>query len=214
MRCDRARRLFSACWDDELTLAEKEWLEAHFASCERCRTEYDGLSRALELAGALPRIEASADLVERVLARTRRASTAPDRVAETSTLVAPYEPAREGTALLRWAPVAAAAVLVLVAAIFLVPRLRTGPAGPEGEQRIAAREGVAGAPAGSALEVRQGLVPVTMPVRRTPTGSATAVVPDGVFDHREDIEFVLDPITVKRGQVSVNTEGQKAIITF
>ncbi len=37
MNCDRARRLFGAAWDDELTQAEREWLDAHFAACAGCR---------------------------------------------------------------------------------------------------------------------------------------------------------------------------------
>ena len=29
MKCGQARRLFGAYWDDEITQAEREWLEAH-----------------------------------------------------------------------------------------------------------------------------------------------------------------------------------------
>ena len=37
MNCGDARRLFGAYWDDEITLAERDWLESHFASCAACR---------------------------------------------------------------------------------------------------------------------------------------------------------------------------------
>jgi len=219
MRCDRARRLFGACWDDELTLAERECLEAHFASCESCRAEYDGLSRALELAGGLPRIEASADLVERVLARTRRASAAPDRVGEAAGRTAPDLPPREGL-VPRWVPVAAAAAVVVVAALFFVARFPAGPSGRAGDQGIASREATA---PGSVQPARQLLPerPVTLP-ERVASGSALASVPNGVFDHREDIEFILDQATLKRGTIPVgpvtarppSAEGQQAVITF
>ena len=58
MNCARARGLFGACWDDEITQAEREALEAHFAACPGCRAEYDEYSRALELVVALPRVAA------------------------------------------------------------------------------------------------------------------------------------------------------------
>jgi len=110
MSCDRAHRLFGACWDDELTHGEREWLESHLAACPRCRTEYDAYSRALELVGALPRAEAPPDLVERVLARSRHAVVAPDALG-----------ARSAT----WVPAVAAAAAVAVlalAVLFVLPR--------------------------------------------------------------------------------------------
>jgi anti-sigma factor RsiW len=73
MRCDRIRGLFGAYWDDEITQAEREWVESHFAACTPCRDEYESFSRSIELVSSLPREEASPDLVERVMARVRRA---------------------------------------------------------------------------------------------------------------------------------------------
>ena len=37
MNCGGARRLFGAYWDDEITLAERDWLESHFSACAACR---------------------------------------------------------------------------------------------------------------------------------------------------------------------------------
>ena len=59
MKCGHARRLFGAYWDDEITQAEREWLEAHFASCATCRGEYGELARTVDLLGELPRVEVS-----------------------------------------------------------------------------------------------------------------------------------------------------------
>ncbi len=82
MNHDRARRLFGACWDDELTQAEREWLDTHFVACPSCRAEYDRFTRTLEMTAALPRVESAPGLVDRVLARARRAAPAPDTLAE------------------------------------------------------------------------------------------------------------------------------------
>ena len=56
-RCDQARRLFGAFWDDEVTQAEREWLDTHFTACPGCRTEYDQFARTVETIGSLPRTE-------------------------------------------------------------------------------------------------------------------------------------------------------------
>ena len=96
MICVQARRLFGACWDDEITQAERESLEAHFASCAGCREEYDVYSRALELMTTLPRIEPAPDLMEHVLARTRHTAPAPDRVGAPGF---PWVPDRKSTRL-------------------------------------------------------------------------------------------------------------------
>ena len=203
MNCDRARRLFGACWDDELTHAERDWLEAHFASCSGCRTEYDQFSRALELAGALPRAEASPELVDRVLARARRVPTAPDVVGEAGA---------------RWIPAvaaAAAAVLTVAGALLFLPgtpwrapaeqatvqvRVTSGPAEP-----------VLVHPVGARRSEPQGSKP-----------SAGADLANDVFDHSADVEFILDPVTLRRGRALVprtgswkkGVEGGQAVISF
>ena len=99
MSCKRARNLFAAYWDDEVTQAEREWLEGHFGACSACRAEYDGLARTIELVGSLPREESPADFVERTVARARRAAVEPDRVPG---------------ATHRWVPITAAAALLAV----------------------------------------------------------------------------------------------------
>jgi predicted anti-sigma-YlaC factor YlaD len=212
MMCDRARRLFGACWDDELTQAEREWLEAHFASCDGCRAEYDDFSRALELTGALPRVEPAPELAERVLARVRRTAAEPDRVGERS---------------VRWAPAAAmaasAAVVLAVGVITIAPHVAwRAPGG--GEHQVAIRE-VRPAPilpGLSSTNVSKASVAVRMPARRGIEPARTAVIPDSLFDHGEDVEFILDPVTLHRGRAMVTrpgsvtpgVQGQQAIITF
>jgi anti-sigma factor RsiW len=191
MICDRARHLFGACWDDELTQAERDGLEGHLASCSRCRTEYDEFTRALELTASLPRIEASPDLMERVLAGARRATTAPDVV--------------RGTGV-RWVPVAAAvAGAVLVVAVLLVgARLEWKAPASNQPPRMVAIEGP--------REPRIVQNPSVTPGKRGP-GTSRAN-PDNLFDPDKNVEFILDPVALRRGRVERDPEGQQAIITF
>ncbi len=214
MNCNRARGLFGACWDDELTQGEREWLEAHFAACPRCRTEYDELSRALEWTGALPRVEAAPDLADRVLARARRLTPAPDRV---------------GARGLQWVPAvgAAAAALVVIAGLLVASWVGWGP-------------GPAGIPSRVAFRARSSPAPVATPVltgaarpgapgagpraasRPSAAPGQVAVIADSLFDHSEDVEFILDPVTLHRGRASVSrsatrradVRGEQALITF
>ena len=205
MICFRARRLFGAYWDDETTQAEREWLEAHFAACPRCRNEYEETARALELLAELPRIEVAPDLAERALARARRAHVAPDRM-----------PA----AALGWVPATAAAVaLLLIAGTLLTPWLAALPHGPRDPRALASApvrvpelvsRPAAGGPHASA---RRGAV-------RPPEGDRVlAGIPDSLFDHSEDVEFILDPVTLRRGWPAVSqplpaVQGRQATITF
>jgi hypothetical protein len=209
MICDRARRLFGACWDDELTQAEREWLEAHFVSCARCRTEYDGFSRSVELAGALPRVEASAGLAERALARARRGSAVPDRVAQTG---------------VRWMPIAAAAAAAaaIVVALVILPRTSWWNPGRGEPLHVASRPAVVLPNLKQPVRAGQPAVAVRLPERRGMESGLTAVVPDSMFDHSEDVEFILDPVAIHRGRASVTrpnsrvtgVQGQQALITF
>jgi hypothetical protein len=201
MNCKHAHRLFGAYWDDEVTQAEREWLESHFSACASCRAEYDDHARTLEALSTLPRTEAAPGMAERVLARARRASTVTDRL-----------PGRS----LAWVPVTAAVVAALLVAGTLVgPWLATGP-------RMVRSSRLAAAP------TRQPQLVTAQPVRTEPTPShaartgteaALAAVPDSLFDHSEDVEFILDPVTLRRGRPAVarptpRVQGQQATITF
>ena len=205
MSCDRARRLFGACWDDELTHAEREWLEAHLAGCPACRADYDAYSRALELVGTLPRVEAPPDLVERVLARSRHAAVAPDAV---------------GVRPVQWAPTAAAAaaavvVVLTLAVLFALPGAPWRAPGSRGSQMAVRGGGPAVAQLVSARDARPAA---------TARGEAgrTVAAQDDPFDHSADVEFILDPVTPNRGRASVapagsrspGVGGERAIISF
>ena len=196
-RCDQARRLYGAFWDDEVTQAEREWLESHFVACPGCRAEYEQLARTIEAAGSLPRVEVAHDMPERALMAARRAGAVPDRLA-----IAPATP--------RWVPVTAAAALLVVVAALLLPtampllgtrganRSAKGPATPEvAEPRLVASA-------------------VTDPATPRPAVTLT----DSLFDHSEDVEFILDPVVLHRGRAQSTSrlpqgiQGEQTVISF
>jgi len=201
MKCGRAKRLFGAYWDDETSQAEREWLESHMASCADCRTEYEALARTLELTATLPRVEPAPDLLERVLARARRAAPAPDDL-----------PRPE----FQWIPATAAAALLLVVTMIASPWVGVGP-----DVRMATREVTA-----PPVQQPQLVGPADSQVaEQTPSAESeaktdlVAAIPDSLFDHSEDIEFILDPVTMRRGRASMTrfpsgVQGEQAVITF
>jgi predicted anti-sigma-YlaC factor YlaD len=199
MNCSQSRSLFGAYWDDELTQAEREWLEAHFAACDTCRGEYERFARTIELVGGLPRVDAAPDLPERVLARVRRATPVRDRLP----IGAPV-----------WVPVTATVALAMIAvtvvlqfAAPLIARRMTGsPAA------VALREPV---------RVRTASTPVPVPASGVAALRGAGSIPDSLFDHSEDVEFVLDPVTVRKGRAHPasrlapqTARSDQAVITF
>lgn len=205
MNCTSARRLFSACWDDELTQAERDWLEGHLSRCAACRAEYDVLARTLEAVGTLPRAEAAPELAERVLARVQRAPSAPDMMP---------------VAAVPWAPITAAAASVLVIAGLLLAPGHLVP-------RVPARTVIARLEPPQQPQLKHPQRMAARTPASTPSaahaGSATvaAGVPDSVFDHAEDVELVLDPVTLHHGRASLArsrattpVQGEQAVISF
>ena len=202
-RCDQGRRLFGAYWDDEVTQAEREWLESHLAACPGCRRQYEQFARTLETVGSLPRTDTATELPERALAAARRAPAVADRVA-----VAPLTP--------RWVPVTAAAAVLLVAVTTLLPTvapmltggsLGSGRLGrlekPVAEPRLVAVAGSAAHDAG-----------------RAPAARAAKTIADSLFDHSEDVEFILDPVVLHRGRAQTASrlpsgiQGEHTVISY
>jgi len=196
MKCRDARRLFGAYWDDELTQAEREWLESHFTGCTGCRESYEVLARSLELASGLPRVEPEPDFAERVLARVRRTESVPDRLP---------------VATPRRAPALAVAAVVLVAAVVAI---QFGGRNPT--RQVTQPVAVNPVPATPTPDLAPGDAAVLEPQLVTAEGFS-----DSLFDHSADVEFVLDPVTVRRGQAHPATRlappitsGEQATITF
>ena len=222
--CERAQSLFGPGWDDELSVAERESLEQHFAGCTGCRRDYDELARTLELVQGLPRPSVSGDFATRVLAEARRREAEGGR----GLIVARGWFARP----MRIAIAAAFVVAAGVSGIVLAPK-------PSPEQVAKAPSVVAPAPEKVAAPVQQPQVPTQIasagpgspaPSNATPTlarrnrtrpaEATVAAIPDSLFDHTADVELVLDPVTLRkergRGYTPVPTtvKGEQASITF
>jgi len=203
--CDPVRRLFGAYWDDEVTQAEREWLESHLAGCPECRQHYEQLTHTLEAIGSLPRIETAADLPERVLVAARRAAAIPDRVIVTT-------PAG------RWLPAAAAAAVLIVGAATLLPGrlpMHTAARTPSSTMGLFAPREMA--------IVEPHLVAAAVPIAGHPQpagATRTANVADSLFDHSEDVEFILDPVVLQRGRAQTASrlppgiQGEQTVISY
>jgi len=195
MKCHDARRLFGPYWDDECTQAEREWLEAHFSSCAPCRHDYEDQARVLETMAALPRYEASPELLERTLARIRHVSPAPDRLPERRT---------------GWVPATAAAALLILGGALVLQWTATMRGPLSSPDRVATKP-----------EISQVTAPVPVaPPTAEQVAAAVPSIPDSLFDHSEDVEFVLDPVTLKRGRATVTRElpngvrTEQAVVSF
>jgi len=198
--CPQARDLFGPHWDDEITRGEREWLEAHLASCAECRTAYDRFAHTLEVVASLPRPEMANDLAERALAEGKRRQRVPD--------VLPL-PARP-----RWQPLAAAAALAVVTATSVLLWRAPAPSAPSLalDPPIAQPRLVAVAPADGAPSSPQA------PDDAANRASASLAA-DSLFDHAEDVEFILDPVTLRRGRAHTarlpeGVQGEQAVISF
>jgi anti-sigma factor RsiW len=192
-RCDQARRLYGSYWDDEVTQAEREWLESHLAGCPGCRQQYEQFTRTLESVGSLPRTDVAADLPERALAAARRATAVPDRIA-----VVPARPV--------WIQVTAASALLLVGLSALLFWMGT----PALQRALAHRDAQVAEPRLVATAVH-------------PPGAAPSegtLVDSLGIDHSADVEFILDPVVLHRGRAQApsrlpkGVQGEQAVISF
>lgn len=204
MNCHKARGWFSAYWDDEITQAERECLEAHFAGCERCRGEYEALARTIESVATLPRAEASPDFVERTLARARRATPVADRFAAPRPV---------------WVPLAAAASLILVAVSVLSPW--AGHEAPMLAHRRAVPQEARVVPPSTPAQVTPSAGTLASGANSTPrtvSQDQMAALVDSLIDHSADVDFVIDPVRVSRertaGRRVETVQGQQAVISF
>ena len=100
-----------------------------------------------------------------------------------------------------WVPVTATAALLIIAVALAAPWMGAR----NGSLALGSRAG-------------RGRIPEPVLVHGI-SGTPIAAVPDSLFDHREDVEFVLDPMTLHRGRPAVvrapePARTQQATITF
>jgi len=202
--CSKARRWFGAFWDDEITQAEREWLEAHFAGCDDCRAEYERFAHTLESVAALPRHEAAPDFVEQVLARARRATPMADAIERPRPI---------------WVPLAAAASLLLVVASLLAPWAnREGSSTATRNASLREAELVVHQQPLGAGQASRAPAAAALSPNAAPSQEQVAALVDSLIDHSADVDFVLDPVRVSRertaGRLVGPAHGQRAVITF
>jgi hypothetical protein len=134
------------------------------------------------------------------VARARRTVAIPDRIPKAG---------------VQWVPVGAAAALLVIFAMLVTPWVKPGPprewAGNPSATRIGTSPTVAATPQSETPAQPQALAP--------DDGTPVAVATDTLFDHTQDVEFILDPVTVRRGQATMGrpnlqVQGERAVITF
>lgn len=202
--CHTAEGLFGAYWDDEATAAEREWLESHFKTCTKCHAEYEQFARTLGAVSELPRFETRPDFTQQVLVAARAAAPVADTIRPAAV--------RE----VQWAPIAAAAAFALVAAVSAYTVFGTRPAADsiaQNEPRVTP-------------SVTQQVQPVAVtssssePVADPRVTGPVAVVTDSLFDHSADVEFMLEPVQLRRGRAHTGSrlpdgvQGDQVVITF
>jgi anti-sigma factor RsiW len=211
MKCAQARKLFGAYWDDEITQGEREWLDSHLIACDSCRVAYDEFAQAIDLVSSLPREEAAPGLVERALASARRMAPAPDRLPETGR---------------QWVPVTAGAAAAVLVLTLVLPWVGLLPGnGPE--RRLATDSEPVPQPVAVAVTAEPGATAEVSQMDGEAAESASteqvlAGAIDDLFDHSEDVEFILDPVALRRGRAIPlpsapaleNVQVEHAVITF
>jgi len=117
----------------------------------------------------------------------------------------------------RWIPITATAALLTIAATMTLQWMGVAPTG---------RALDPGTGADNARTAR--VEPARSPSPATLASVETALEPapgqpgvaDSLFDHSADVEFILDPVVVRKGRahtvlhVNPSVQGEKAVITF
>lgn len=230
--CERAQSLFGPAWDDELSVAERESLELHFTGCPPCRRDYDELARTLELVQGLPRPQVSGDFAARVLVEAQRREADGGRgfavsrglmarpmrlaiaaalfvAAGVSGILIAQKPAGDATKVAQ--TIVAKAPVVAPGALAGDPDVPVSTVAEDAPSTVVSAD--PGSPAASSKPTL---------ARRAPARSAEALttVPDSIFDHTADVEFVLDPVRLRRERgrgytpVPTSVRGEQASITF
>jgi anti-sigma factor RsiW len=126
--CDRVQNLFSMILENEASLEDARFFDAHLAACSGCREDFEALKFATETLHHIPIIEPAADFEDQVMARIRTAPAPDDRES-----VVPVELGGERRWWQGWVPRFALAGVATAAALLIgssyIGRLAPG-AGP------------------------------------------------------------------------------------
>jgi hypothetical protein len=115
-----------------------------------------------------------------------------------------------------WIPVTATAALVGIVAAALMQW--TGPT--TSSRRLAERTAAPAIEQPTLIAGGTATQPGQTPAEQ-PASEVVAAIPDSLFNHGEDVEFILDPVTLRKGRAhtvqSIATpevRGETAVITF
>jgi hypothetical protein len=225
MNCRRADQLFSAAWEDELTLVERETLESHIAACAACRVAYDEFVRVMEAVQGLPKMEAGPEFAEGVWSRIRAAGSPKAHRRFAWSWGVSFRPALAaaaclvvvGGAVVYWQhnhPVGSetnpSPVTVQKQApspVAMAPVTGTPPAPTPAKaskrdlpvQQVAIAQprktSANGAPASVSAGAAKNLVASTSLAAAKQDSTAPV---DSLFDHSYDVEFALDPVHLSK----------------
>src|SRR5258708_2315481 len=178
---------------------EREQLQGEVGRAIATVPEKDRLALVLRRLAGLPGVEVAPGVGDCARAGARGARPAPDRGA-----AEPNAP--------RWVPMTAAAALVVIAFATLIPYVAgwRSQSTASNEARVSQPRMLAAS--ATALAPRAVANPTGSPARE---GAAI----DSLFDHADDVEFILDPVTLHRGRARAATraangiQGEQAVIS-
>ena len=186
--CDRPAGCSVPTGTTRSTQAEREWLEAHFAVVRRAAArEYEEFARTLEVVGVAAARRGGAG------PRRARAGAGAPRRAGARPRCRSARPALGAGDRRGGAAAAIAGTMVLA-----VDRRSRRGRSRRIERRGRARAGAGATPAGSTAAAAPPVDDAGAERELSPRRDAA--VADSLFDHSEDVEFILDPVTLRRGR--------------
>ncbi len=72
MNCKESQKLFSACFEEELSVAEEKELRTHLETCARCARDYRDFEATVSCVRRLPKEVAPPEMTAMIMNRVRR----------------------------------------------------------------------------------------------------------------------------------------------
>lgn len=238
MRCDGFEERVTDYLGNELDVATRAAMDAHVASCDRCRALLADLRSIVTAAGALPVLSPSRDLWDGIAPRIEETVVVPSLDARRRTSARPGE--RRWSVRPSWIAVAAALLIAATAGvtslvldsdgsvstasapIAAVPAVAAAPEAAPRESTAAAEPQLATAPSGSSAEGAPAAPVATKPAAGTtrlastrrsnaPLGGAVATYEQEIATLRRIVEErrdELDPATIAILEINLTVIDQ------
>ena len=72
MNCKESQKLFSACFEEELSVAEEKELRDHLETCARCARDYRDFEATVTCVRRMPKEVASPEMTNMIMRRVRQ----------------------------------------------------------------------------------------------------------------------------------------------